>query len=278
MPRIFISTALIGATILVIFFGFNFLKHKNQETSTSLNPKNNSLVNEFKDTFNKTRINWEFTGDSWKVNSTPPPCPDPLILETPIDISNVSSVLYPGQTRGGDYKPHGGFRFDNLNSNKVTVRAPMDAQVFRASRYLVEGEIQYTFDFIAPCGIMYRFGHLLELDAKYSKIADALPTALELDSRSTDVNPPVDTTRGEIVATAVGLTKGKINSFLDFGVYDLRTKNQASQDEAWTKQHSPELAHYALCWFDLLPSSDSVKVRNLPPADSQSGASSDYCN
>lgn len=32
-------------------------------------------------------------------------CPDPLILQTPVDINKVTSILYPGQERGGDFKP-----------------------------------------------------------------------------------------------------------------------------------------------------------------------------
>ena len=49
-----------------------------------------------------------------------PSCPTPL-LQTPVDLSKVTSILYPGQERGGNYKAHGGFGFDNATDNLVTV-------------------------------------------------------------------------------------------------------------------------------------------------------------
>ena len=46
-------------------------------------------------------------------------CPAPL-LQTPVDLSKVTSILYPGQERGGNYKAHGVFGFDNAPDNLVT--------------------------------------------------------------------------------------------------------------------------------------------------------------
>ena len=51
-------------------------------------------------------------------------CPTPL-LQTPVDLSKVTSILYPGQERGGNYKAHGGFGFDNATDNLVTVKIPL---------------------------------------------------------------------------------------------------------------------------------------------------------
>ncbi|MEX1995282.1 MAG: prepilin-type N-terminal cleavage/methylation domain-containing protein, partial [Candidatus Saccharimonadales bacterium] len=56
-------------------------------------------------------------------------CPAQPMMTSPADVSLATAVLYPGQTRGSDYKPHGGLRFDNAKGNKVTVRAPMDAKL-----------------------------------------------------------------------------------------------------------------------------------------------------
>ncbi len=86
-------------------------------------------------------------------------------------------------------------------------------------------ELQYGFDFIADCDIKYRLGHLLVLVPKFQAIADAFPPAKEGDSRTTQVNPPVEMKAGEVLATSVGVTKGGVNTFFDWGVYDLRTKN-----------------------------------------------------
>jgi hypothetical protein len=52
----------------------------------------------------------------------------------------VTSILYPGQSRGDDYKPHGGFRLDGPGETGViNIIAPMDAMIARASRYLAGG-------------------------------------------------------------------------------------------------------------------------------------------
>src|SRR5262245_7815446 len=59
-------------------------------------------------------VEWHLAeGGDWVPSGEPPPCPSPLVLDTPVDISLVTSVLYPGQPRGTAFKPHGGFRFDN---------------------------------------------------------------------------------------------------------------------------------------------------------------------
>ena len=65
---------------------------------------------------------------------------------------------------------------------------------------------------------------------------------------------------GETIGTAVGYLSG--NFSLDWGVYDLRARNEASEDPAWLSQHPGELAPYAICWFDHLPSGDSMIVRS----------------
>ena len=221
-------------------------------------------------------------------------CPKPFVFRMPIDISKVTSILYPGQIRGGNYKAHGGFRFDTSRPNEITVTAPYDAEVIDGARYPVNGEVQYTFDFAHPCGIRYRFGHLLTLSPKFQAIAEKFPLPKGLDSRTTEVSPPIKVKQGEIIATAVGLTKGGdsvfggFNTFVDWGVYDYRQKNEASQnpnwasahaleDSDWTKYYNSDIYQYAVCWFDWISAEDKVKVLALPSSDGQSGKSSDYC-
>lgn len=211
-------------------------------------------------------------------------CPQPFIFLMPVDMYKVTSILYPGQYRGGEYKPHGGFRFDHSRPDEITVIAPYDAEVIAGARYPADtGELQYTFDFAHPCGMRYRFGHLLTLSPKFQKIAENFPLPKGLDSRTTEVYPPIKVKQGEIIATAVGLTRGGpnalggLNTFLDWGVYDYRQKNKSSKDPAWTAKHSYEIEQYAVCWFNWISSEDRVKVLSLPSSDYQSGKSSDYC-
>lgn len=244
-------------------------------TTNTGNVVNNSANTNQQDTTTGT-VTWMQTADGWQASGTVPSCPTPA-LRTPTTLAQVTSILYPGQTRGGNYKPHGGFRFDTATSNDETVTAAMDGQLVDGSRYLVNGETQYTFDIIAPCGLMYRVGHLLTLTPKFQAIADAFPAAQEGDSRTTNVNPPVSVTAGEQIATAVGVTKGGRNVFFDFGLYNVQQKNAASQNAAYAASHDVTLAQHALCWFDYLPSADAATVKSLPAADSTSGKKSDYC-
>ena len=212
----------------------------------------------------------EFWQDLKPKGNTPlsnigsPSCPQPIILQTPIDLDKATSVLYPGQERGGDFKAHGGFRFDNAESNEVEVRAPMDAAVTDASRYIEQGEVQYMFDFQNDCGIRYRFDHLLVLSPKLAAIAQNLPEAKELDSNTSRVNGDIKVSKGEVGATAIGFKKNK-NVSVDFGVYDMRGKIFSNSQEN------------AVCWFDWLPEEDARIVKSLPPGDSKSGSQSILC-
>ena len=198
-------------------------------------------------------------------------------LPLPVNIDRATSILYPGQTRGGDYKPHGGFRFDGAGqTSSVTVTAPLTATILRGTRFLVDGEIQYGFDFISSCGIFYRLGHLRDLSARFQALADTLPAAVEGDSRNTFFSGQT-VTQGETIATGIGIRDRGLNVFVDFGVSDLRQRNASSQNAAWFAAHPGEVAPYAVCWFDLLAASDGARVRALPPADPTSGRTSDFC-
>lgn len=198
-------------------------------------------------------------------------CPAQPMLASPTDVSLATSVLYPGQTRGGDYKAHGGLRFDNSKNEDITVRAPMDAKLTSGSRYIEQGEVQTLLEFRNDCGLAYRFDHLLTLTDKFQKAVDrSLPAAKPDDSRTSDFKPAVDVLKGEIVATAVGFAKTGNVSF-DFGVYDLRKINGISKP-------NNDLASYGVCWLkDWLPASDVAKLAALPAGDAKNGKTSDYC-
>lgn len=182
-------------------------------------------------------------------------------LQSPVNVDDVTSVLYPGQTRGGDYKAHGGFRLDALNSNDVVIRAPISAKLVKAGRYIEIGETQYIFIFETNCGLTYRFDHLLTLTPKFQAVADTLPPAKEGRSDFVSVDPKTEVMTGETIATAVGFrhsNEGKLNVSFDFGVY-LDRYDQG------------------LCWLDLLPEEDASQLKELPGGDYQSWKISDYC-
>ena len=199
-------------------------------------------------------------------------CPTPL-LQTPVDLSKVTSILYPGQERGGNYKAHGGFGFDNATDNLVTVKIPLNGKVTRVVRYKELGEIQYLLEFDGDCGVSFRFDHLRKLTAKFEAIVNAFP--IKEDTRTDPVNPPVAVTVGEVIATEVGFLN---NVSVDFGVYDMRQKNEASKDPAWASAHSQYPADsYGICWLNSLPQADSAAVKLLPSRDVKNGKTSDYC-
>ncbi len=199
-------------------------------------------------------------------------CPTPL-LQTPVDLSKVTSILYPGQERGGNYKAHGGFGFDNAPNNLVTVKIPLSGKITRVVRYKEMGELQYLFEFEGDCGVSFRFDHLRKLTAKFEAVVNTFP--IKEDTRTDPVSPPVPVSVGEVIATEVGFLN---NVSVDFGVYDMRQKNEASKDPAWASAHSQFPADsYGICWLNSLPQADSAAVKSLPSRDAQNGKKSDYC-
>ena len=199
-------------------------------------------------------------------------CPTPL-LQTPVDLSKVTSILYPGQERGGNYKAHGGFGFDNATDNLVTVKIPLNGKITRVVRYREMGEVQYLFEFDGNCGVSFRFDHLRKLTPKFEAVVSAFP--IKEDTRTDPVSPPVAVTVGEVIATEVGFLN---NVSVDFGVYDMRQKNEASKDPVWASAHSQYPADsYGICWLNSLPQADSAVVNLLPGRDGKFEKKSDYC-
>lgn len=206
------------------------------------------------------------------LTSKQPPCPDPLVLQIPVDLTKVTAILYPGQKRGGDFKPHGGFRFDNSKTDEIEVRAPLDGKLREVQVYWEYGELQYMLDFENPCGIVYRFDHLIEFAPKFEGAFDDLEVISEEDWRSgkgTHQQRPgrwdISVKQGEVIGTAVGFRKTN-NVFVDLGVYDLRGKNLYQNPRP-----------YAVCWFNWLPEEEAKIVKSLPSGSSESGSQSTLC-
>lgn len=162
-------------------------------------------------------VTWEYerSENRRKPSRTPPPCAV-LEFKSPIDLSKAYAILYPGQIRGGsvvDFKVHGGF----LLKETTEARAPFDSYVMQGARFLHKGVVQYGFDLVSECGIMMRFGHLLELPPKFQALAERMRPAVENDSRTTDVRHfSVEVTAGELLAMKVGVPG---QPGMDWGIY-----------------------------------------------------------
>jgi hypothetical protein len=224
-----------------------------------------------------SKYSWTYNNDQWVSTKTPPAtCDDQIIKQTPVDINLATAILYPGQTRNL-YKAHGGFIFGNSDNDEITVKMPMDAKLVNAARYIESGEVQYLFSFLSDCGIAFRFDHLLTLSSEFQEIADTLPEAAVNNTQTTDLTP-VEFKTGTTIATAVGF-KNTQNVSVDFGVYDYRQKNEASEDPAYAAAHKSQAQQtfYGVCWLDLLPQKDIAKAKALPGGDGKAGKQSDYC-
>ncbi len=86
--------------------------------------------------------------------------------------------------------------------------------------------------------------------------------------------PPIPILAGDVIATSVGVAG---NVGMDWGVYDLRQMNEASNDDAWLELHAGEQAPYAQCWLTMLPDEEEKILQSLPAGDQKSGSQSDYC-
>ncbi len=227
-------------------------------------------------------VTWDYdqSQNIWKARGTPPPCPE-LIFESPIDVTKATSILYPGQLRGrtiNDYKAHGGFRYDDPSVTALKVTLPFDGYVWRGSRFLVNGEIQYLFDVVHECGIMHRFGHLTDLSPEFQALAEKMTAPKEGDSRTTDLSPYVHVKKGDFLATQIKTEKNNIG--VDWGVYDLRTENEASKNQTYREDHWFQRWYdlHAICWLEYLPAEEQAIVKSLPGGDGVSGTKSDYCH
>ena len=219
-------------------------------------------------------VRWSFDGTSWRSSGTPPSCADPFVLQTPVDLDLVTSALWPGQQRGA-YVAHGGFRFDRLGPDDVTVRAPIGSYLVQAGRYLEGVDAQYLLLFSVPCGFVYRFDHVRTVPANIAEALKHILPPISTDSRTYYLNPPIWMEQGEVVGTSVGIAPSNI--FVDFGLYDVRTPNDVVPNPAWADLFAAdkEFGHYGVCFFDHLPGADGGVMRSLPTG--KEGKTSDFC-
>lgn len=234
-------------------------------------------------------VRWQYNEQSsaWEtVSGTAPECKEPFVFDnSPVDLSQVTSIMMPGQYRGFNYKPHGGFRADASTDGQLEVRMPMDAMLVGLTRYY-EGdpaELQYLLTFESDCGIAFRFDHLYTLAPEFQTIAETTPEPKLNDTR-TDPNAPFARTAfkaGDVIATAIGFPTTK-NFGFDFGVYDYRQPNEISKNTAWAAIHNQFTATewYGACWLGMLPGADAAKAKELSEVvvnPQRPNIISDYC-
>ena len=216
-------------------------------------------------------VRWDYKNGKWIPTREPPACPEPLVLKVPVDLERVNGILYPGQVRGDDFKPHGGFATDGEGPDVVS--APLQGYIKEVAYFTDEFGVHYMYDIQHECGIMVRMGHLGAVPEKFQEVFDAVPKRGYRDSVTMEVES-VLVEAGEIIATNSQTGKG-----FDFGLYDLRKENQAAKDPAFREKHADEAgqAYYALCWLDWFTEEESNNLKALPGVDGKSGKESAYC-
>lgn len=276
----FAHAELIIVIIVAVIVSLIFFKVAHKEADKKVEPKATITSAAGED------VKWFYNDQTrkWQASGEAPSCPEPLAIKSPSDVRSATAVLYPGQYRGGDYKAHGGLRYDNTPDGKVTVSLPMDATLIGANRYYEspDGAIQYLVDFVNDCGIAFRFDHLFTLTDKLQAAMDKMPPPKLDDTRSDpNIKPePVKFKAGEVIATAVG-HPAIPNIGYDFGLYDLRQTNEISKNNKWAALHATNqsYAYHAVCWLDYVPQADGDFLKALPPPNSaQPGTISDYCS
>lgn len=232
--------------------------------------------------FNDQQQRWS------KQGATPPACKDPFVFDrTPVDISQVTSVLLPGAFRGYNYKPHGGFGVAESTQGKVEVTMPTDATLVGLTRYY-EGnppDLQYLLTFETDCGIAFRFDHLYTLSPELQVLAAQTPEPKLNDTRTNpDDNPPrTKFPSGQVIATQVGLPSVHMYGF-DFGVYDYRQPNEISKNPQWAALHGEHksLDWFGVCWYDMLPGTAPAVAKELSLRQTDTRRTvpkvSDYCS
>lgn len=227
--------------------------------------------------------NWMDNQGKWVANATPPTCSLPIIpTGALLDFSKVLSLVQPGQSRGGSYKPHGGLRWSAYGTYtaNVHINVPFDGVVVQAWQYLVDGIYQFGVNIESPCGFMVRIGHMHVPSAQFAQILSSLPQAAENDSREYPINPVVSVKAGDLIATDVGMPSpapaDSLGAYIDLGLLDLREVNPHLSAN-YSNNADLKYSKYSVCWYQggYLSQNDQSLAASLPLANSD--PSSDYC-
>lgn len=235
---------------------------------------------------------WNELASEWRPSGTAPECTFPPLPDGSLfDFTSAPSpisILQPGQSRGGSYKPHGGLRWSSGGDPfvpGVSVHVPFDGYVVGAWHYRVsdpavpEGIYQFGLNLVSPCGVMVRLGHLATPSAQFTTILSALPPAAVDDSRENDITP-VAVHAGDTIATDVGIYASAnpdvVGTFVDFGLLDLRAVNPVLPP-GFTSNADIKYSKYSVCWYEgsYMGSGDRAAAAALPVANGD--GTSDYC-
>ena len=232
---------------------------------------------------NTSLISWQINKDKmWRSNNTPVACGplDELFSIFPIDISILMQFARPGRatTMGNDpiYVAHGSLRADNTPHDQISVKFPatgfsLYAVNRRTESYIDSDEEQVKLEFMHPCGILLRLDHLAQLSDRWATIIQDVPVTS--DSRVTFF--PQHThfvTQGEVIANGIGHAS---NTYLDFGVYDLRQNNNIANYIATDWPEYQGSADHGICWPLLFSTEIETLLYSLPAG---AVATSDYCD
>jgi hypothetical protein len=226
---------------------------------------------------------WDHARSAWTPTGAPPKCTYPIIPAGGLlDFGSAVSILQPGQSRGGSFKPHGGVRWSNYGEyvSGVRITVPFDGVVTKAWHYTTGGTYQFGVDIVNPCGFMVRLGHLRTPSPAFSTILATLGSAAPDDSRETLLNPPVTVKAGAVIATEVGNPDPSnpdfLGSYIDFGLLDLRSPNTTSGASSATNAAN-EYSLFSVCWYEAeyLAAADRMIAAALP--FSGGDPSSAYC-
>jgi hypothetical protein len=216
----------------------------------------------------------------YKPTKQPPACPDPILQMSPVDVYQATEIGYPGQYRGTDYKAHGGLSFYRSNSNDVIVKLPFDASLTGITKYVQDdSDPQYIMTFQHECGYQVLFDHLHTLGPDFAAINAKLPTQTNTQGKPPEL-PYGYFKAGTVIATGAGIKKNVKGGGLDFGLYDLRKKNEMSKNPRYVDLHKEQGGHvfYGLCWIDYLPKNDRERVMQILPLATDDRGASDYCS
>ena len=225
--------------------------------------------------------NWE-TGE-WSPSSTPPNCGplEDMFNVLPIDIAVIDEFTPPGRPGGNGsyYISHGHLRSHNTPHDQITVKFPAEgfslyAVNRRLENYSVDEETfstneeQIKLEFHHPCGIKIMIDHIAQITDRWSEIIKNVPVLLD-DSRGTFMpDGQYFVESGEVLGYAIGHST---NTYLDFGVYDLRRKNDLSEMLERDFNEYAATAVHGICWVDLF-GSETQKL-----LEGKAVSSSDFC-
>lgn len=234
----------------------------------------------------ETRPFWEYDpskperGWYWAREGQPPACPESLVMESPVEVSLATGILYPGQVRGDgpkDFKPHGGFTLKP--GSKIELRAPMDGYLTHVAKFTDEFGYHVGLTFQHSCGIQFGGGHWGALPPDIQAVVDKIPLKGFKESRTEQVIPPYFVKKGQVIVTGLQEKAHPERPGFDWGVADYRKPNAASQDPRFRELYgyAPWNTYYGVCWLDLLPPDQQIVLKSLPGVDGKQGKNSEYC-